>query len=71
MYIIVCLGARFNSFKWNRKSRGWIHNDTVWTAVNSPYIVHSFLYIASGVTLTLEAEFRFWLWELPIVLTGI
>ena len=33
---------------------GWIHNDTVWTAVNSPYIVHSFLYIASGVTLTLE-----------------
>lgn len=33
---------------------GWIHNDTVWTAVNSPYIVQSFLYIASGVTLTIE-----------------
>lgn len=36
------------------RAGGWIFQDAVWTQENNPYIVHSFLYIAEGVTLTIE-----------------
>ncbi len=36
------------------RTGGIITEDTVWTLENSPYIIHRYIYVSSGVTLTIE-----------------